>query len=171
MLAGILLSLLFTGCSKPEKNKATFIDVEEEPSYSMYVSSEGLNVRELPTADSSINGVLLQNDKVITDKVSNDGWYKIRAADESVEGYVNAKYLADDPVSEEEIAARKAAEKQSAQEKEVAAQVQADVPEAKPQTQPETQIQAEPETRSAILDDLDTIPDTPRPKLTKLPKN
>ncbi len=159
MLAGILLSLLITGCSKPEKNEVIMTSVEEEPvGYYMYVSSEGLNVRQQPDADSSIMGVLLQNDMVVTDKVSNGGWYKIRAIDESVEGYVNSHYLSDNPLSEEEIAAQKAAAKKAAEE-ELA------------KKEAEAASQTQPETRSISLDDLDAIPDTPRGKLTKLPKN
>lgn len=76
-------------------------------SFDMYVSTEGLNVRRLPGADSEIVSVLTQNDKVSTNKINYNGWYKITAFNGNVDGYVNAKYLSDKPLSKEEIAAQK----------------------------------------------------------------
>lgn len=100
LFAVSVLITLVAGCTKtePQAHYGSQYDSQyEESRYYMYVAAEGLNVRSLPDAGSTIVSVLYLNDKVMTDKVSHDGWYKIASLDESAEGYVNAKYLSDEP--------------------------------------------------------------------------
>ncbi|MBQ0167034.1 MAG: SH3 domain-containing protein [Treponema sp.] len=109
--------LTLTGCFVSEKEETANSGYKPDSvqKFYMYIASDGLNVRKGPGADTSVVTVLHRNDKVVTDKISHDGWYKIASVDESAEGYVNAAYLTDKPVSEEEIAAEKAAAEASKQ--------------------------------------------------------
>lgn len=123
----------------------------------MYVKSDGLNVRKGPDADSSIVTVIYQNDRVVTDKVSYNGWYKVASLDESYSGYVNAAYLTDKPLTEAQIAAMKAEAVAKALEAKAAAEQAA-----------ETQISEE-----ATLETESVLPSqtTPHVTLTKRQKN
>lgn len=94
----VLAVMMLESCSNSRKENQD----DESSRYVMYVASEGLNVRLRPNADARIVHTLFQNDRVLTDKVSHDGWYKVSALDESAEGYVNAYYLSDERVTLEQ---------------------------------------------------------------------
>lgn len=61
-----------------------------------YVSTS-LNVRNLPSTDGAVVGVLNTNDKItITGKCNETGWYRINYNNTS--GYISEKYVTDAPV-------------------------------------------------------------------------
>lgn len=67
-----------------------------ELSEQKYVSTS-LNVRELPSTDGAVVGVLNTNDKIaITGKCNETGWYRINYNNTS--GYISEKYVTDAPV-------------------------------------------------------------------------
>lgn len=67
-----------------------------ELSEQKYVSTS-LNVRELPSTDGAVIGVLNANDKItITGKCNETGWYRINYNNTS--GYISEKYVTDAPV-------------------------------------------------------------------------
>lgn len=131
LVAGVLLILLIAVAGKGASSRKTSTVSRSgtksskvtagNSGYYMYVKSEGLNVRKQPDADSAIVFVLQQNDKLVTDKVSHNGWYKVSSLDESATGYVNASYLSDTPLTEAEIAIQRAQAKEAAMKAEQAA--------------------------------------------------
>lgn len=169
VIAGIigvaLLASLFNRDAETDAAAALKKSSEgEKPSYYMYVASDGLNVRKGPGVDSDIVTVLYQNDKIMTDKVSHDGWYKIAALDESAEGYVNAAYLSDKPLSEAEIAMKAAQAKAAA-----ASPVSEETASSQPATRSKNPDAATVTDASGESDAETTV--VPRGKLTKRSKN
>lgn len=156
--------LLMASCFESENNGSAKKIPEADSSRSyMYIASEGLNVRQNPDASSSIVTVLYQNDKILTDKVSHGGWYKISTADGSAEGYVNASYLSATPVDEAKAAATATAQQKQS------------VPAA--ETQPATRSKVIPEEKDSSAETTVTTTAAPEsaepmhPTLTKRPKN
>lgn len=155
-LAAIVICYEFVIMDNDTAETDSSVSFPDSDAYYMYVASDGLNVRKQPDVDSAIVTVIHQNDKVVTDKVSNGGWYKITVPDESAEGYVNASYLAEKPLTEKEIAAQKEAAQKAAA---TAAQKQTATRSVNPAADD-----------AAQAGDAES-PSVPRVTLTKVPKN
>lgn len=91
-----------------------------ELSEQKYVSTS-LNVRELPSTDGAVVGVLNTNDKIIiTGKCNETGWYRINYNNTS--GYISEKYVSDAPVAIEPKKDKQGTAARVAEAREVAAQ-------------------------------------------------
>lgn len=165
------VALILSGCFYFKKENKVRKTPETDSSLSyMYIASEGLNVRKGPDASSDIVTVLYQNDKIITDKVSHGGWYKISSIDGNTEGYVNASFLSATSVNDKKDTAP--------------------ATEAPSQKPAEPAAETQPETRSKVISDetkpapsvetaVTTLPapatsesgEPMHPTLTKRPKN
>lgn len=91
-----------------------------ELSEQKYVSTS-LNVRELPSTDGAVVGVLNANDKItITGKCNETGWYRINYNNTS--GYISEKYVTDAPVVIEPKKDKQGTAARAVEAREVAAQ-------------------------------------------------
>lgn len=91
-----------------------------ELSEQKYVSTS-LNVRELPSTDGAVVGVLNTNDKItITGKCNETGWYRINYNNTS--GYISEKYVTDAPVVIEPKKDKQGTAARAVEAREVAAQ-------------------------------------------------
>lgn len=91
-----------------------------ELSVQKYVSTS-LNVRELPSTDGAVVGVLNANDKItITGKCNETGWYRINYNNTS--GYISEKYVTDAPVVIEPKKDKQGTAARAVEAREVAAQ-------------------------------------------------
>jgi uncharacterized protein YgiM (DUF1202 family) len=73
---------------------------QPSPKSTYYVAAERLNLHMLPLMSSEVVRVLKINDIVETISQSGSNWVKVRYVDTGVEGWAQARYLKDSPVTD-----------------------------------------------------------------------